>query len=162
MRSSRSSTPKRLVRALHHAVFVESRQGRAAEIAAWANGASACAVALGATALAWSHMAPRHAACLGLGAGAVTLLLLRLALAHRLTVWIASAIGTVTIAALGGSLAWLFAHVLEIAAAPPIAALIGALGAALAPAWGYGQLVRLRAELVRDSLLDPLGDPRSR
>lgn len=158
---SRSSTPKRIVRALRHAIFDESRQGRAAEIAAWSNGASACAVALGVTVLGWGH-APIHGAWLGLGAGAVTLLLLRLALAHRVTVWIAAVLGTVTIAALGGSLAWLFAHVIEIPSAPRIAGVLGATLAALAPGWSYAKLVRRRADAIRDSLIDPVSVPGSR
>jgi hypothetical protein len=78
-------------------------------------------------------------------------------------VWVAAVAGTVTISALGGSVAWLFAHVVDSALAPSIAAVAGALGAALAPAWGYAQLVRRRAEHIRDSLIDPpVSAPTSR
>ena len=161
MRRSRPSTSSRVLSALRHAIFDESRQGRAAEIAGWSNAASALAVAGGTTALTWSRI-PVHAAWVGLVAGALTLLLLRLALTHRTTVWIASAIGTLTLSALGGSLAWLFAHVLEVAWAPSVAAVVGALLAALPPAWGYAQIARRRAECVRDSLIDPISVPRSR
>ena len=52
-------------------------------------------LAVGTTALLWTRFAS-NAAWLGLLAGAVTLLLLRLALAHRYTVWISAAIGTLT------------------------------------------------------------------
>ncbi|MDB4937669.1 MAG: hypothetical protein JWP87_4641, partial [Labilithrix sp.] len=50
-----------------------------------------------------------HAAWIGLAVGIVSFAGLRLSLAHRVTVWIAAAFGTLTIAALGGGLAWLFA-----------------------------------------------------
>lgn len=157
----RSSGPKRFFRAVYQAIFVASRQGRAAEIAAWSNAAGALAVGGGVAALAWSRMGS-GAAWLGLGVGAVTLLLLRLALTHRLTVWVASLLGTLTVAACGGSLTWLFAHVLEMPSVPPVAAVVGALLAALAPAWSYAQLARRRAESIRDSLIDPISVPHSR
>ena len=158
MRSRRSSTPKRILRALRSAILVESRQGRAAEIAGWSNAASAVAVAAGAVALAWSRLGS-HALWLGLPTGAVALFLLRLALTHRMTVWIAAVLGTLTIAVLGGLLSWVFAHALEMPTVPPIAAAVGALLASLAPAWSYGQLVQRRAESVRDSLIDPVSVP---
>lgn len=158
MRSRRSSTPKRFLRALRSAIFVESRQGRAAEIAGWSNAASAVAVAAAAVALAWSRLGG-HALWLGVATGALTFLLLRLALTHRVTVWIASVLGTLTIAALGGSLTWVFAHVLEMPTLPPIAAVLGALVSSLAPAWSYAQLARRRAESIRDSLIDPVSVP---
>ena len=161
MRRSRRSTPARLLSALRHAIFDESRQGRAAEIAGWSNAASAVVIAAGVGAFTWSRLG-LHAVWVGLAVGAITLALLRLALAHRTTVWIASTLGTLTLATLGGSLAWLFAHVLEIPSAPSIAAILGALGAALAPAWSYAQLARRRAEHIRDSLIEPISVPRSR
>jgi hypothetical protein len=151
----------RTLRAIRHAVFDESRGGRAAEIAAWSNGASALAVAAAVTVRGWERL-PVHAAWVGLLAGGLTLLALRLALAHRLTVWLAAVAGTLTVAAVGGTLAWLFGHVVETAAAPSIAAVAGALLAALAPAWSYANIARLRAGDVRDSLVDPVSAPRSR
>jgi hypothetical protein len=151
----------RFLRALRSAVLVESRHGRAAEIAGWSNAASAVAVALLGAAVAWSAMGA-NAAWLGLGLGALTIMLLRVALTHRVTVWVAAVLGTVTVAALGGSLAWLFAHVIEIPALPPVFAVLGGLVAALAPAASYAQLARRRAESVRDSLIDPISVPYSR
>lgn len=151
----------RALRTVRHAIFDESRGGRAAEIAAWSNGASALGVAAVVTVLGWERL-PIHAAWVGLVAGVLTLVGLRLALAHRFTVWLAAVVGTLTVAAIGGGLAWLFGHVLEIASAPPLAALGGALLAALAPAWSYANIARRRAENVRDSLVEPLSAPRSR
>ena len=166
MRSARisSSLLRRATRAVHHAVFHASREGRAAEIAAWANAASSVAVGAGVAVVVWSQLAllPASAAWIGLVAGVVAFVGLRLALAHRLTVWIAAGFGTLTLAALGGSLAWLFGHVVESPAAPSIAAVLGALVAALAPAWSYAHLARRRAEDVRDSLIAPVSVPRSR
>lgn len=151
-----------MARGLDHALFHESRQGRAAEIAGWSNAASALAVAGGVTTFGWSSL-PIHAAWVGLIAGAMTLFALRLALAHRYTVWIAATVGTLTIAALGGGLAWLFAHVLESASAPSIAAVAGALVAALAPARSYAHIAGRRANDVPDSLVEPpVSAPRSR
>ena len=146
---------------MHHAVFDVSREGRASEIAIWSNAASALAVAGGVVALTWAQL-PVHAAWIGLGAGVVAFVGLRLSLVHRWTVWIAAAFGTLTIAALGGGLAWLFGHVLESPSAPSIAAVLGAIGAALAPAWSYAHLARRRSEGRRDSLLEPISVPRSR
>ena len=73
-----------------HADFDESRQGRASEIAAWSNAASALAIGAGVTAFAWSRI-PVHAAWVGLVAAALMFLVLRLALTHRATVWVAAA-----------------------------------------------------------------------
>ena len=159
-----SSLLGRAARTAHHAVFHASRGGRAAEIAAWANAASSLAVAGGVVAVTWSQLAlaPAHAAWIGLLAGVVAFVGLRLSLAHRFTVWIAAAFGTLTIAALGGALAWLFAHVVESPAAPSVAAVLGAVFAALGPAWSYAHLARRRAEADRDSLIAPVSVPRSR
>ena len=159
--SSRRSPLLKVARIVHHAIFDASRGGRASEIASWANAASALAVAAGVAAALWSRLGS-DALWAGLGALVVVFVGLRLSLAHRVTVWIAAAFGTLTIAALGGSLAWLFGHVVEVPDAPSIAAVLGALAAALAPAWSYTQLARLRSERVRDSLLEPLSAPRSR
>lgn len=150
-----------MARAVHHAFFHASRAGRASEIAAWANGTSALAVAVGIAVLTWSRL-PVHAAWVGLGGGVLVFVGLRLALTHRFTVWIAALVGTLTIAALGGSLAWLFAHVGDNPSAPPTAAVFGAILAALGPAWSYAQLARRRANDVRDSLISPVSVPRSR
>ena len=151
----------RALRTIRHAVFDESRGGRAAEIAAWSNGATAAGVALAVVVLGWDRLAV-HAAWLGLVAGTLTLAVLRLALTHRLTVWVAALTGTLTVAAIAGALAWLFGHVVETAGAPSIAAVAGALLGALAPAWGYAHIARRRASDVRDSLVDPVSAPRSR
>lgn len=161
MRRTPHSTLSRVFGAVRRAIFDESRQGRAAEIAGWSNAASALAIAIALGALTWSRIAV-HAIWVGLMVGGITLALLRLALTHRTTVWIASSLGTLTLAAIGGSMAWLFAHVLEIPSAPSIAAVIGALLAALPPAWSYAQLARRRAEHIRDSLVDPISVPHSR
>lgn len=157
----RRSPVAKVARLVHHAIFDASRGGRASEIASWANGASALATGAGVTALLWSHLGS-NALAAGLGALVVVFALLRLSLAHRVTVWIAAAFGTLTVTALGGSLAWLFGHVVEVPAAPSIAAVLGGLVAALAPAWSYTQLARLRSERVRDSLFEPLSAPPSR
>jgi hypothetical protein len=151
----------RVLRAADHVVFDASRVGRAGEIAGWSNAASAFAVALGTAASLWSRFAT-NAAWLGLVAGAATLLLLRLALAHRYTVWISAAIGTLTIASLGASAAWLLGHVVETPSAPSAAAVLGAVIASLAPAWAYAQLAKRRADRERDSLIDPVSVPGSR
>ena len=148
-------------RAVHHGVFDASRVGRASEIAAWSNAASAFAVALGTTALLWTRFAT-NAAWLGLLAGALALLVLRLALAHRYTVWISAAVGTLTLSSVGGALGWIFGHVVETPSAPSVAAVLGALLAALAPAWAYSQLAKRRASGARDSLIDPISAPTSR
>ena len=150
-----------MLRLLRHAVFQASRKGRAGEIAGWANGASALAVAAGVTALGWPQLS-MHAAWIGLAVGVISFGGLRLALAHRVTVWIAATLGTVTVAALGGGLAWLFAHVVERPAVPSIAAVVGALGAAIAPAWSYAHLAKRRKENVPDSLISPVSVPHSR
>jgi hypothetical protein len=151
----------RAIRTLRHAVFDESREGRAAEIAAWSNAAAAVSIALAIIVAGWDRLAV-HATWLGLVAGAITLVLLRLALTTRLTVWVAALAGTLTVAAIAGVLAWLFGHVVEVAAAPSIAAVAGALLGALAPAWAYADIARRRASDVRDSLVDPVSAPRSR
>lgn len=148
-------------RAMHHVVFDASRVGRAGEIAAWSNGVSALAVALGTIAHLWSRFGS-NAAWLGLLAGALTLLVLRLALAHRYTLWLAALVGTLTIASLGAGVAWLFGHVVESPSAPSIAAVLGALLGALAPAWAYGELAKRRARSERDSFIDPISVPGSR
>lgn len=139
----------------HHAIFDASRGGRATEIASWANAASALTVGAGLAVLLWPELGA-NALWAGFAALVVVFVGLRISLAHRVTVWIAAAFGTVTVAALGGSLAWLFGHVVEVPAAPSVAAVVGAVIAALAPAWSYTQIARLRSERVRDSLLAPL------
>ena len=151
----------RALRAVDHAIFDASRVGRAGEIAAWSNAASALAVALGATALLWTEFA-YSAGWFGLGAGVVSLVLLRLALTHRFTVWLSACAGTLTIAALGSSVAWLFGHMVEAPWAPSVAAVLGGVLAAVLPAWAYSQLARRRANAERDSLIDPVSVPSSR
>ena len=149
------------VQVVQHAIFDASGGGRATEIASWANAASALTVGAGVAVLLWSQLGA-NALWAGFAALAVVFVGLRVSLAHRVTVWIAAAFGTVTVGALGGSLAWLFGHVVETPAAPSVAAVVGAVIAALAPAWSYTHIARLRSERVRDSLLSPLSAPQSR
>jgi hypothetical protein len=149
------------LRAVRHAIVDESREGRAAEIVAWANSTSALAVGAAVTAFGWSRL-PVHAAWIGLASSAFAFLVLRLALTHRHTVWFAAFVGTLTVASLGGTLAWLFGHVVDTPEASSIAAVIGALIASVPPAWSYAHLARRRAEAVRDSLVDPTSVPSSR
>jgi hypothetical protein len=151
----------RVVRALRHAIFDESRGGRAGEIAAWSNAASAVTIGAAIAALGWNRL-PFHAAWAGVTGAVLMLVVLRLALTHRSTVWFAAVLGTLTVAAGGGAFAWLFGHVLELSAAPSIAAVAGAVVAALAPAWSYASIARQRAGDVRDSLVEPISAPRSR
>jgi hypothetical protein len=130
-------------------------------VAAWSNAAAAIAAGAGATYVAWSRMST-HAIAVGAATGVVMFALLRFFLVHRVSVWIAAALGTLTVGALGGSLAWVFAHVIEQPEAPSIAAVMGALLAAAPPAWSYAHLARRRREEIPDSLLDPVSIPRSR
>lgn len=140
---------RRFLRAVHHAVFHESRQGRAAEIVAWSNAAAA----LGAGAQAFVLGASIAVS----GALAVlAFVLLRLALLHRVTVWIAAAFGTIAVAGAAGGLAWLFAHVVENPAAPPIAAAAAGVLTAIVPTRAYVQFARSRANDERDSLVEPV------
>jgi hypothetical protein len=142
-----------LVRAVQRAIQYESRAGRAAEIAGWSNGVAAVAAGAGVwlEARSWG---------LAFGAALVAFVLLRLALAHRVTVWVAAIVGTLSVAAAGGALAWLFSHVSESPAAPPIAAALGALVAGALPGWAYATLARRRASDVPDSLVTPVPSSR--
>jgi hypothetical protein len=157
VRSTRNSSPSSFPSSTSR-----RRSARANEIASWANAASALAIAGGLVALTWSRAAglPAHGVWIGLGGGVLTFVGLRFSLAHRLTVWIAAAFGTLTIAALGGGLAWLFAHVVESPSAPSIAAVVGAVLASLGPAWSYAHLAHERARPARDSMV-PSSVPRS-
>lgn len=130
-------------------MFDASRQGRAAEIIAWSNAAAA----LGAGAQALVLGAPIAAAA---GVAVLAFVLLRLALLHRLTVWIAAACGTAAVAGAAGALAWLFAHAIELDAAPPVAAAAAGILAAILPTRAYLQVERSRAADVRDSLIEPV------
>jgi integral membrane sensor domain MASE1 len=87
---------------------------------------------------------------------------LRLALAHRYTVWISASVGTLTVAAVGSAVGWLFGHIIESPSAPSVAAVLGAILAAAPPAWAYSQVARRRANAERDSLIDPVSVPTSR
>lgn len=160
-RPSHSPT-KRFLRAVHHAIFHESREGRAAEVIAWSNGATGLAFGMLVAWLAWGR-GPTPALGLGLATAALAFCALRLALANRYTVWVAGVLGTTTIAALGGTLAWVFAHLFEsLPALPAIAAAVGGALAASAPGWSYAQLARHRSDDVRDSLVSPVSVPHSR
>lgn len=146
----------------YHAATYESRAGRAAEIIAWSNGTTSLGFGAVVLWLTWSRGVTTSLG-LALATAGVAFCALRLALANRYTVWIAALLGTASIAALGGALAWVFAHLFEsIAAFPSIAAVVGGFVAALAPGWSYAQLARDRAENVRDSLIHPISVPSSR
>jgi hypothetical protein len=136
-------------------MFHASREGRLAEIAAWSN--AAAALALGGLAFyelrSWS---------IALVAMVLSFVLLRVALAHRLTVWIAASFGTLAVGAAGGTLAWVFAHVVEVPSLPSIAAVFGAIFAACPPAWSYARLAKHRADAIPDSLIEPVSVPSSR
>lgn len=140
---------RRLLRAVHHAIFHESREGRAAEIVAWSNAAAALGAGAQAFVLDCSPAA-------SLAIAVLAFLLLRVALLHRVTVWIAAAFGTVAIAGAAGGIAWLFAHVIEHPAAPPIAAGAAGVLAAIVPTCAYVRLAKRRAENVPDSLIEPV------
>jgi hypothetical protein len=133
---------------LRHVVFDASRQRRASEIVAWAN--AIAALGIGALVFALFRSWPLAAVV-----PVVAFVMLRAALMYRHTVWIAASFGTLAVAGVGGGLAWLFGHVFEIEAAPPIAALLGAALSAIAPSWAYARLAQRRLEGVRDSLLSP-------
>ena len=145
MARSLASLARRALRGARHAILYESRAGRAAEIAGWSN---ALAAALAGAAALYEARRP----ALALVAVVATFALLRAALAHRSTVWIAAALGTLSVSAAAGSLAWVFAQTLETPTAPPIAAVLVAIGSALLPAMAYARLARLRQDDVPDSL----------
>jgi hypothetical protein len=140
---------------LQHLVFNASRHGRCSEIAGWSNAVAALGFAAGAMVLLKSWML----------AGSVFLLafvLLRLALANRISLGVAACCGTVAVAATGGGVAWLFAHVLEsVPSAPWVALVLGGIVAGAFPAWAYGRLATLRESGVRDSLTHPESVPTS-
>lgn len=148
------SSSRRVLRFLHHLVFDASRAGRSSEVAAWSNGLAALGLGGGAYALTRSWPG-------AIGVVVLVFVLLRGALAHRHTVWIPACLGTLTVAAIGGGLAWLFGHVIEVPAAPSIAAVLGAFLSALAPAWAYATLAQRRTRAIRDSLIDPVSVPPS-
>jgi len=145
----------RAYRAVHHAIFHASREGRSAEIAFWSNTVAAVGLGGGAFYLERSWL-------LAAGVAVAAFVLLRIALAHRVTVWIAASFGTLAVSAAGGGLAWLFAHVIESPSAPAIAAILGAVATATVPAWAYGNLAQRRAEAIPDSLFEPISVPSSR
>jgi hypothetical protein len=145
---------RRFFRTLLRAVFYESREGRAAEIAAWSN----ALVGLAAGVALWLELGSW---VLAFGAAALVFLVLRVALAHRVTVWIAAVVGTLVVATAGAALAWVFAHVIEIPSAPPIAAVLAGLALGALPGWAYVQLARSRANDVPDSLVTPVPSSRT-
>jgi hypothetical protein len=152
---ARRSFLERAYRSIHHAVFHASREGRAAEIVGWSNLVASVGLGVGA-------FVRTHAWLAFVVVTAGTLVLLRLALTHRVTVPVAGLVGTVAVAATGGGLCWVLAHVIEsIPSAPMIAAALGALASAVLPVWGYRRIAHLR-EHTRDSLVDPVSVPSSR
>src|SRR5690242_4219116 len=94
-RSQRSrSWIANLIRSIHHAIFHASREGRSAEVAAWSN--AVASLGLGAGAFMLAHSWP-----LALVVATFSFVLLRVALAHRLTVWVAASFGTLAVSAVG-------------------------------------------------------------
>lgn len=145
----------RALRNLHHIVFHASREGRASEIAAWAN--ALASLALGAGGFLLVHSWP-----VAIATPIVAFVLLRVALTNRVTIWVAASFGTIAVAAFFGVLAWVFGHVVEIPAVPSVAGVLGAVTSATLPAWAYGRLAQRRVQDVRDSLIDPVSVPSSR
>jgi hypothetical protein len=144
------------LRILRHFVFRASRHGRCVEVAWWSN--AAAAVGLGAGAFFLGGGWP-----VALVVAIAAFALLRLALAHPVTLCLAACAGTLSVAALGGGAAWLFGHLLESwPAAPWVALVVGALGSGAVPAWAYHRLAVLRATGVPDSLVYPASVPSSR
>ena len=141
-----ASALRRFGRAIHRAVVYESSGGAAAEVVGYANALPALAAAAGIWALA-------STAWMAIVGGLVTYALLRFALAHRVTIWIAATTGTLAVAALGGTLAWVFSHFVEVAWAPPFAAVVGVVAGGALPAWAYGRLIIARMNDVPDSLV---------
>lgn len=125
----------------------ESRAGRAAEVTAWANAIASLAVGVGAFALF-------HGWLVALGIAIAFFALLRVALTHRIAIWISAAFGTASVAAMGGVVAWLFSHVVDRPYVPIVAGVLGAIFAGLVPGWGYFALARRHADEIPDSLLD--------
>lgn len=145
----------RFFRILHHAFTYESRYADASEITGWSNALAALAIGAGGFSLFHSWVVAPAVAVLAY-------CLLRLALANRVTVWIAAAVGTLSVATAAATIGWLFGHVAEVSWAPVVAAASSGVLAAILPARSYMQLARARARDVRDSLIDPISIPRSR
>jgi hypothetical protein len=139
---------RKFLKGIQRVLSYESRDGRAAEIAGWSNALAA----LGAGGGAWYGTGSWIAA---LAVSVVLFSCLRIALAHRVTVWIACAVGTIVVGATAGALAWTFGHIAEHPLAPALAAMIVGLCSTIAPAWAYTHIARQRANDVPDSLVDP-------
>lgn len=146
--------PRTFLRRLQSLVFLESREGRPSEVAAYANALASMGLGVGTYLLTHSLLA--------IVAAVVLFVLLRVALVHRATIWIAASCGTLAVASTGAGLAWLFAHVSETPWAPSVAAVVGAIVTAMLPAWAYAKIAELRANDVPDSLLEPVSIPPSR
>lgn len=159
---------KKLLRALHHAVFHASREGRAHEVVLWSNAIASLMFA----GLAWYLVRSTPAT---IATAVVLFVLLRLALMNRHTIWIAASCGTLAVGGVSGALAWLFGHVVEPSASaieasameasasvPSMAAVVFAIAGAILPAWAYGRLAARRASNQRDSLIDPVSVPSGR
>lgn len=144
----------RLLRLLDHAIFDASRQGRVAEITGWAN--AFASLELGGLVYLLTSSWQVAVATLVVAFG-----LLRIALVHRHTLFVAASLGTLAVSGLAGFLAWLFAHVAEIPWLPSVAAVIVAIASATVPAWAYAQLAQRRTNHIRDSLIDPVSVPSS-
>ncbi len=145
-----------VLRAIHHAFVFESRHGRAAEIVGWSNALAALVVG------AAVYRGLELTLLLALGATVLAFVLLRLALAHRLTLGLAALAGTLSVAAVSGLFAWTLGHAIESYAwAPHVLGIASALGGALAPAWAYASVAAHRRQQVPDSLISPVSGPPS-
>jgi len=149
---------RRFLRAVHHAIFHASREGRASEVVLWSNAIASLAMGV----LAWFLFRSIPGA---IATAVVLFVLLRVALANRHTIWISASFGTLAVGGACGSLAWLFGHVIEAStSAPSIVAVLCAVGGAMLPAWAYSRLAEKRATNTRegrDSLIDPVSVPTS-
>ncbi len=144
----------RTFRVLHRGLFYESQNGRAAEIAAWSNALAA----LGLGAASYFVLTSWVAAVV---VAPLAFMGLRLSLVNRKTLWIAAVLGTLAVAGTAGGLGWLFGHLAEARAVPPIMCALAAIGAGLVPAWAFSKLASVR-EVTRDSLIDASSVPSSR
>lgn len=144
----------RTFRLVYRGLFYESQNGRAAEIAAWSN--ALAALGLGAVAYLGAH-----SWILALVVAPLAFVGLRVSLVNRKTLWIAAVFGTLAVAGAAGGMGWLFGHLAEARAVPPIACALAALGAGLVPAWAFSKLATIRA-VTRDSLIDASSVPSSR
>lgn len=146
--SNPSVSWRRFRRYVHAVVAYESSVGRAAEVAGWAN-------ALVAAAFAGGVFGGTRSVGVAAAVGVTAFVALRLALAHRIGVWVVWGVGTAAVGGSAGALGWLLAQVAERAWCPPVAAVLCGLAAAAVPAWAYTVIARARAAGMPDSLVHP-------